>query len=81
MPVQGGPASSNRKKLLIGGAAALVVILAAVLGIVVFGGGIIPQRDRAELLERGVAGVFGPGATMADIVAWVREHVPEREVG
>jgi methylmalonyl-CoA mutase C-terminal domain/subunit len=49
--------------------------------IVVFGGGIIPQPDRAELLERGVAGVFGPGATMADIVAWVREHVPEREAG
>ena len=49
--------------------------------IVVFGGGIIPEADRTELLERGVAGVFGPGATMADIVAWVREHVGEREVG
>jgi methylmalonyl-CoA mutase C-terminal domain/subunit len=49
--------------------------------IVVFGGGIIPQADRVELLERGVAGVFGPGTSMADIVAWVREHVPEREVG
>ena len=41
----------------------------------------IPQADRAELLELGVAGVFGPGASMADIVAWVRENVPEREVG
>jgi methylmalonyl-CoA mutase C-terminal domain/subunit len=49
--------------------------------IVVFGGGIIPAGDRAQLLERGVAGVFGPGTSMADIVAWVREHVPEREVG
>lgn len=49
--------------------------------IVVFGGGIIPAADRADLLALGVAGVFGPGATMADIVAWVREHVPEREVG
>ena len=49
--------------------------------IVVFGGGIIPEADRAELLERGVAGVFGPGATMASIVAWVREHVPERPLG
>ncbi|HEY0239294.1 MAG TPA: cobalamin B12-binding domain-containing protein, partial [Friedmanniella sp.] len=29
--------------------------------IVVFGGGIIPSADRAELLARGVAGVFGPG--------------------
>ena len=49
--------------------------------IVVFGGGIIPQADRAELAGLGVAGVFGPGTTMADIVAWVRDHVPEREVG
>ena len=49
--------------------------------IVVFGGGIIPEADRAQLLERGVAGVFGPGATMASIVAWVREHVPERPLG
>lgn len=43
--------------------------------IVVFGGGIIPERDRAELLELGVGEVFTPGATMADIVAWVRAHV------
>ena len=43
--------------------------------IVVFGGGIIPAADRAELLELGVAQVFTPGATMADIVAWVRGHV------
>jgi methylmalonyl-CoA mutase C-terminal domain/subunit len=49
--------------------------------IVVFGGGIIPEADRAQLLERGVAGVFGPGTTMASIVEWVREHVPEREAG
>jgi methylmalonyl-CoA mutase C-terminal domain/subunit len=49
--------------------------------IVVFGGGIIPESDRALLRERGVAGVFGPGTSMAEIVAWVREHVPEREVG
>ena len=49
--------------------------------IVVFGGGIIPAADRAELAGLGVAGVFGPGTTMADIVAWVRDHVPEREVG
>jgi len=43
--------------------------------IVVFGGGIIPEADRAPLAEIGVAQVFTPGATMADIVAWVREHV------
>ncbi len=43
--------------------------------IVVFGGGIIPAADRAPLAEIGVAQVFTPGATMADIVAWVRANV------
>lgn len=43
--------------------------------IVVFGGGIIPEDDRATLADLGVAHVFTPGATMADIVAWVRENV------
>ena len=43
--------------------------------IVVFGGGIIPEADRADLASIGVAQVFTPGATMADIVAWVRANV------
>jgi methylmalonyl-CoA mutase C-terminal domain/subunit len=43
--------------------------------IVVFGGGIIPEADREPLAEMGVAEVFTPGATMSDIVAWVRANV------
>jgi methylmalonyl-CoA mutase C-terminal domain/subunit len=43
--------------------------------IVVFGGGIIPDADRAELAEMGVAAVFTPGATMSEIVYWVRANV------
>ena len=43
--------------------------------IVVFGGGIIPQADRAALADLGVAQVFTPGATLAEIVAWVRANV------
>ena len=43
--------------------------------IVVFGGGIIPQADRAPLAELGVAQVFTPGASMAEIVDWVRANV------
>jgi methylmalonyl-CoA mutase C-terminal domain/subunit len=43
--------------------------------IVVFGGGIIPEADREPLAELGVAQVFTPGATMAEIVAWVRLNV------
>ena len=43
--------------------------------IVVFGGGIIPDADIAELRRLGVAQIFGPGATMASIVDWVRVNV------
>jgi methylmalonyl-CoA mutase C-terminal domain/subunit len=43
--------------------------------IVVFGGGIIPLDDRAPLAELGVAQVFTPGATMSEIVTWVRANV------
>jgi methylmalonyl-CoA mutase C-terminal domain/subunit len=43
--------------------------------IVVFGGGIIPLDDRGPLAELGVAQVFTPGATMSEIVSWVRANV------
>jgi len=43
--------------------------------IVVFGGGIIPEEDRPALRELGVTGIFTPGATMAEIVDWVRDNV------
>jgi methylmalonyl-CoA mutase C-terminal domain/subunit len=43
--------------------------------IVVFGGGIIPDDDIAELERLGVAKVFTPGATTMEIVEWVRQHV------
>jgi len=49
--------------------------------IVVFGGGIIPDADRPALAELGVAQVFTPGASMADIVSWVRTHVGRPDVG
>ncbi|MFB6179709.1 MAG: cobalamin B12-binding domain-containing protein [Halorientalis sp.] len=41
-------------------------------------GGIIPDEDREELLELGVAHIFGPGASMDEIIEFVRENVPER---
>jgi isobutyryl-CoA mutase small subunit len=43
--------------------------------IVVFGGGIIPAEDIAELKRLGVAKIFTPGATTASIVEWVRANV------
>ena len=47
--------------------------------VVVFGGGIIPSEDIAELKARGVAEIFTPGASTGEIIAWVREHVPDRD--
>jgi isobutyryl-CoA mutase small subunit len=43
--------------------------------VTVFGGGIIPDEDIPELDKLGVAKVFTPGATMDEIVDWVRENV------
>jgi methylmalonyl-CoA mutase C-terminal domain/subunit len=43
--------------------------------IVVFGGGIIPVEDIAELEKLGVARIFTPGATTASIIEWVRANV------
>ncbi|HEU4346437.1 MAG TPA: cobalamin B12-binding domain-containing protein [Actinoplanes sp.] len=43
--------------------------------IVVFGGGIIPVEDIAELERLGVARIFTPGATTASIIEWVRANV------
>jgi len=43
--------------------------------IVVFGGGIIPAADIAELKSDGVAELFTPGTPLTDIIAWVRENV------
>ena len=36
-------------------------------------GGIVPDADEATLLEAGVARVFHPGSSMADIAAYVHE--------
>jgi methylmalonyl-CoA mutase, C-terminal domain len=41
----------------------------------VFIGGIIPDEDMHRLIEMGVAGVFGPGASTEDIIRDVRAAV------
>jgi methylmalonyl-CoA mutase C-terminal domain/subunit len=41
-------------------------------------GGIVPAEDETELEESGVDEVFGPGASMAAMIEYVRENVPER---
>jgi methylmalonyl-CoA mutase C-terminal domain/subunit len=46
--------------------------------IVVFGGGIIPDGDIAELEAMGVKKVFGPGTSMTEIVDWARTNIGQR---
>jgi len=43
--------------------------------VVVFGGGIVPESDIAELERLGVRKIFTPGASMQSIVEWVRANV------
>jgi len=47
--------------------------------VLVFGGGIIPEADIAQLKQRGVAEIFTPGATMASITEWLEKTLDERE--
>src|SRR5204862_7330294 len=46
--------------------------------IVVFGGGIIPDEDIAELKRMGVAKIFTPGASTHEIVDWVKSTLGGR---
>jgi len=39
------------------------------------GGGIIPEGDVPVLKEAGIAGVFGPGTPVEDIVTFVKKNV------
>ena len=46
--------------------------------ILLFGGGIVPDEDIAELQKLGVAAIFKPGATTQEIIDWVEGHVRPR---
>lgn len=41
----------------------------------VFGGGIIPDDDVAQLKNDGVSAVFTPGTPVQDIVDWVNQNI------
>ena len=43
--------------------------------VVVFGGGIVPEPDRAALKELGVKEMFPPGSSLAEIDAWVVSNI------
>jgi len=42
----------------------------------VFGGGIIPPDDAAQLKKMGVKEIFGPGASLPSILAALEKHLP-----
>ena len=46
--------------------------------IIVIGGGIIPEHDRAALLQAGLKEIFTPGTTLDSIVTWINTNVTIR---
>ena len=46
-----------------------------VTDILVIGGGIIPEKDVPGLMEKGIAGIFGPGTPIPDIVDFIKKNV------
>ncbi len=49
--------------------------------VLLFGGGIIPEDDAERLKEHGVERVFQPGASLDDIVTYLRDAVSNRRGG
>ena len=47
-------------------------------GVLVVGGGIIPERDISKLNEAGVSHVFGPGAPLELIVKTIGKSIKDR---
>jgi methylmalonyl-CoA mutase C-terminal domain/subunit len=50
-------------------------------GVVVFGGGIVPEDDIAALKQLGVAAIFRPGASTQEIVDWIERELRPRLEG
>ena len=47
--------------------------------VLLVGGGIIPDVDVPVLKEAGVAAVFGPGTTIAQVAEFLRSNAPTRD--
>jgi methylmalonyl-CoA mutase C-terminal domain/subunit len=50
-------------------------------GVVVFGGGIVPDEDAAVLKAMGVAAIFTPGTATQAIVDWIERELRPRAPG
>ena len=49
--------------------------------VLVFAGGIIPDRDVQQLKEIGIAEIFPPGSSLQEIVDFVRGHIRDPRSG
>ena len=49
--------------------------------VIVFAGGIIPQRDLKILYSSGVRAVFGPGTPTAEVLSFLEEALSRKENG
>ncbi len=47
----------------------------------IFGGGIVPEEDKAALLEGGVDALFTPGTTTTEIIDWIEANVRPKVEG
>jgi methylmalonyl-CoA mutase C-terminal domain/subunit len=54
---------------------------AGAAGVVVFGGGIVPDEDAAALKAMGVAAIFTPGTATQTIVDWIERELRPRAPG
>jgi methylmalonyl-CoA mutase C-terminal domain/subunit len=48
--------------------------------ILFIGGGIIPKKDIPKLREAGIVQIFGPGTSIAEIVKFIEENLPEGSI-
>lgn len=46
--------------------------------ILLFGGGVIPEKDMAALSNKGIGKLFGPGTNTNDIADYLNTEVPKR---
>jgi methylmalonyl-CoA mutase, C-terminal domain len=46
--------------------------------ILLFGGGVIPEKDATELDKEGVGRLFGPGTDTREIVKYLNAEIPKR---
>ena len=52
-----------------------------VAGLPIFGGGIVPNEDKAALLKGGVDAIFTPGTTTTEIIDWIEANIRPKVEG